>query len=149
MKYIENGRYNASPNMIVYYEKSGKNLFISKEKDKLEVCYGPLSGGCDYWDLDLKHEKALLEIVEINGFDTRKILKYIRDNTPKEEEVKNGLGVKLNLVGKNGNAFAILALFRRTARKQGLTDEQINPILDEAKKGDYSHLIYTISSNCN
>jgi len=148
--YIKNGRYNASSNMFIYYEKSNKNFWASIDDKKIEVCYGPCSGDCDYWDLDIKHKDELLKIVDNYGFDTRKLLKYVKyNNLNKKEEVKNGLGVKLNLVGKDGNSFSLLSLFSRTALKQGFTVEQINPILEEARSGDYSHLLCTLLDNCN
>lgn len=54
--------------------------------------------------------------------------------------------VKLNLVGKDGNAFAVMGLFRQKARKEGWTSEEIKTVLDEAMSGDYDHLLQTILS---
>lgn len=56
--------------------------------------------------------------------------------------------VNLDLVGHNGNAFAIMGVFHRQAIKEGWTQEEINLVLDEAKSGDYSHLLATIISHC-
>lgn len=56
--------------------------------------------------------------------------------------------VILDLVGVDGNAFAILGTFRQYAKKQGWTPKEINAVCDEAKKGDYDHLLATISAHC-
>lgn len=57
--------------------------------------------------------------------------------------------VKLNLVGTDGNAFSIIGNFKRQARREGWTKEEISKVIDEAMNGDYNHLLYTISSNCD
>ena len=49
--------------------------------------------------------------------------------------------VELNLVGKDGNAFAVLGLWQRAARKAGWTDEERTLVMDEAMSGDYTHLL--------
>lgn len=56
--------------------------------------------------------------------------------------------VTLTLVGVDGNAFAILAAFRRAAKRQGWTDSEIAAVLDDAKSGDYNHLLGTIMAHC-
>lgn len=54
--------------------------------------------------------------------------------------------VDLDLVGVDGNAFAILGAFRKQARKEGWTAEEINKVIDEATKENYDHLLQTIIS---
>ena len=56
--------------------------------------------------------------------------------------------VNLNLVGVNGNAFMIMGVFRRQAKKEGWTQEEIDLVLTEAKSGDYNHLLATIENHC-
>lgn len=56
--------------------------------------------------------------------------------------------VNLNLVGVDGNAFMIMAVFRRQAKKEGWTPEEIEQVMDEAKSGDYVHLLATIDNHC-
>jgi len=51
--------------------------------------------------------------------------------------------VKLNLVELDGNAFAIMGEFKKAARRQGWTPEEINEVMEEAKKDDYDHLLAT------
>lgn len=56
--------------------------------------------------------------------------------------------VKLDLVEINGNAFAIMGAFQQQARREGWTKEEIDLVLDEARSGDYDHLLQTIISYC-
>jgi hypothetical protein len=50
---------------------------------------------------------------------------------------------QVKLVGRDGNAFSILASCRKAARKAGWNVEQIEGFLNEAKSGDYDHLLQT------
>ena len=52
--------------------------------------------------------------------------------------------VKLELVGLDGNAFSLMAHFRRAALRQGWTKEDVDDVLKEAKSGDYDHLLCTL-----
>lgn len=56
--------------------------------------------------------------------------------------------VKLNLIGIDGNAFAVMGAFSRRARAEGWSKEEIDAVLDEAKSGDYDHLLATIMDHC-
>ncbi|CAL2093259.1 conserved protein of unknown function [Tenacibaculum sp. 190524A02b] len=56
--------------------------------------------------------------------------------------------VNLNLVGVNGNAYMILGIFKRQAKLEGWTDDEINTVLTEAENGDYVHLLATIENHC-
>ena len=57
--------------------------------------------------------------------------------------------VKLTLVGLDGNAFALMGAFSKAARRQGWTKEEIDDVLNEARKGpDYDHLLATLMENC-
>ncbi|REE80690.1 hypothetical protein BX611_2342 [Lutibacter oceani] len=56
--------------------------------------------------------------------------------------------VNLDLVGVNGNAFAIMGVFKRQAKREGWTQEEIDTVLKEAKSGDYDHLLATIVNHC-
>lgn len=51
---------------------------------------------------------------------------------------------KLKLVGKDGNAYSILARARNAAKKAGWSDPQINEFMIDAKSGDYDHLLQTV-----
>ncbi len=52
--------------------------------------------------------------------------------------------ITLELVGMDGNAFALLGAFRRQAKKEGWTQEEIDVVLDDAKSGDYNHLLQVL-----
>lgn len=51
--------------------------------------------------------------------------------------------VKVKLVGKDGNAFAILGRCRSAAKKAGLDSKQIEEFTSAATAGDYSNLLAT------
>jgi len=56
--------------------------------------------------------------------------------------------VKLQLVGLDSNAFALMGAFQKNARRQGWSPEEIKKVLDEARSGDYDHLVGTLDSHC-
>jgi ABC-type transporter Mla MlaB component len=56
--------------------------------------------------------------------------------------------VCLDLTEVDGNAFALLAAFRRQARREGWSAEEIQSVLDEARTGDYGHLVRTLVEHC-
>lgn len=62
------------------------------------------------------------------------------------QELLNNLDKKvtMNLVGSDGNAFAIMGNFSRNAKRQGWTQSEIDLVLEEAKSDDYNHLLCTI-----
>ena len=53
----------------------------------------------------------------------------------------------MQLVGLDGNAFAVLGAFQREARRQGWTPEAIKKVQDKAMSGDYDNLLSTIMDN--
>ncbi|MGC4129270.1 MAG: hypothetical protein QM564_06855 [Bergeyella sp.] len=63
-------------------------------------------------------------------------------------ENKIGKTVNLELVGIDGNAFAIMGAFRRQAVRENWTQEEIDLVLEEAQSGDYDHLLATIMTYC-
>lgn len=48
---------------------------------------------------------------------------------------------RLKLIGRDGNAFAILAAARTAARKAGWTSERVEAMTKEAQSGDYGNLL--------
>lgn len=52
--------------------------------------------------------------------------------------------VRLDLVGIDGNAFALLGAFSRAAREQGWEGAAVKAVLDEASAGNYDHLLQTL-----
>ena len=57
--------------------------------------------------------------------------------------------VQLDLVGINGNAFAIMGAFQTAAKRQGWDKAEIEVVLDEAMSGDYDHLLQTLITHTN
>lgn len=55
--------------------------------------------------------------------------------------------VRLNLVGLDGNAFALMGAFQRAAKKQGWSREEIAAVINEMKAGDYDHLLSTLMNH--
>jgi len=52
--------------------------------------------------------------------------------------------VKVNLVGQDGNAFAIVGRASAAARRGGVPQQEIKDFQREATSGDYDHLLMTI-----
>ena len=52
--------------------------------------------------------------------------------------------VELQLAGLDGNAYALMGVFIRQARRENWTPEEIDEVIDECKSGDYNHLLVTL-----
>ncbi len=61
------------------------------------------------------------------------------------QAVKGGIMERpeLKLIGQDGNAFMVLGLAQRAAKKAGWTKEEIEDFMDEAMSGNYDHLLQT------
>ncbi len=53
--------------------------------------------------------------------------------------------LKLKLVGRDGNAFALLGYFKEQARKANWSREDIDEVMKEAMSGDYYNLLNVLS----
>jgi len=51
--------------------------------------------------------------------------------------------IKVKLVGKDGNAFAILGAVGSALKKGGANAADVKKFYDEATQGDYNHLLCT------
>ncbi len=49
----------------------------------------------------------------------------------------------VTLVGQDGNAFNVLGLCQRAAKRAGWPPEQIDAVMQEMRSGDYDHLLQT------
>lgn len=56
--------------------------------------------------------------------------------------------VKLELIGLDGNAFALMGAFQKQARREKWTQTEIDEVLKECRSGDYNHLLSTLISVC-
>ena len=63
----------------------------------------------------------------------------IRKRVPKHETV-------INLDGPDGNAYNLIGLAIRIMRDSRMTEEEINPIIEEMKSGDYKNLVMTFDT---
>lgn len=54
--------------------------------------------------------------------------------------------VSMNLVGLDGNAFALMGEFQKNVRRQGWEREEIDKVLDECISGDYNHLLRVLTA---
>jgi hypothetical protein len=57
--------------------------------------------------------------------------------------------IKLDLVGLDGNAFALMGAFQKQAQREGWTKDEIKIVLDKCTSGDYDNLIITLLDNCD
>jgi hypothetical protein len=57
--------------------------------------------------------------------------------------------IDVSLVGRDGNAFAILGAVGNALRAAGVSQDQINDFYTEARQGDYDHLLRTVMSWVN
>lgn len=51
--------------------------------------------------------------------------------------------VRVQLTGKDGNAFYILGAMTRALRKEGVAKADVDAFLNEAMSGDYNNLLAT------
>lgn len=56
--------------------------------------------------------------------------------------------VKLDLIGLDGNAFALMGAFQKQARKEGWSAEEIKSVIDQCTSGDYDNLLSTLMYYC-
>lgn len=56
--------------------------------------------------------------------------------------------VNLDLVGVDGNAYVLLATFKRQAKKENWSEQEIELVMEEAQSKDYDYLLSTILTHC-
>jgi len=57
--------------------------------------------------------------------------------------------IEVQLVGTDGNAFALISVVRKALRKAEVSQEEIGEFVNEATSGDYTHLLRTCMSWVN
>ena len=60
----------------------------------------------------------------------------------------NEKSVNLDLVGLNANAFALMGAWRRQAKREEWTEEEIEAVIAEATSSDYNHLLSVLDNHC-
>lgn len=56
--------------------------------------------------------------------------------------------INLKLVGLDDNAFSLMGAFKRQAKAEGWSKDEIDAVLNEAMSDDYDHLVATLSDAC-
>jgi hypothetical protein len=56
--------------------------------------------------------------------------------------------VVFNLVGQDGNAFALMGGWSKAARRQGWKKEEIDTVLNKCMKGGYEELLAVLVDVC-
>lgn len=56
--------------------------------------------------------------------------------------------ITLELVGLDGNAYSLMGAFKRQARIEKWTTEEIDAVMAECMSGDYNHLLATLIKYC-
>ena len=57
--------------------------------------------------------------------------------------------VPISLVDQDGNAFSLMAYFRKNALKNGWNLDEVQLVLDQAVSGNYDHLVATLLLYCD
>lgn len=52
--------------------------------------------------------------------------------------------IEVELIGSDGNAFAVLGNVKAALKRGGVPQEEIDEFLAEAMSGDYDHLLQTV-----
>lgn len=88
--------------------------------------------------LKWKLQRILQRIQDVDDVATRaRAIKKTMTSMPKHPNIK------VDLVGKDGNAYAILGRCKIAARIAKLPQPEISAFLKEAMSGDYDHLLKT------
>jgi hypothetical protein len=69
-----------------------------------------------------------------------------RPEQPMEPKPKlQQTGVRVKLIGADGNAFALIGLVRQALREAGYGEDFVRAFMDDAVSGDYQHLLAVIA----
>ena len=58
--------------------------------------------------------------------------------------MKHAEKVQFDIANSNGNAFALIGGWKRAARRESWSEDEIETVIAEAMSGDYDHLVQTI-----
>ena len=54
--------------------------------------------------------------------------------------------IQVDLVGEDGNAFAIIGRVRQALRREGVAEKEVEAFAEEAMAGDYDNVLRTVMS---
>ena len=66
-----------------------------------------------------------------------------------EKRISESFDDNIDKLGDTGNAFYILGWFKREAKREGWSKEQVDHVCSEATKGDYENLCNVITIHCS
>jgi len=111
---------------------------------------GFLFGTVDYPRPLTEDEMYSFELTFVSKQDGDAVHKQTEGKGTKMTITTNLVGktIDLELVGLDGNAFALMGAFSRQAKHEGWTREEIETVLSAAKSGDYNNLIAVLDTHC-
>lgn len=72
-------------------------------------------------------------------------LSWLSSTPPTEKKVTTMSNkIEFDIANSDGNAFALIGGWKRAARREGWTEDDIEAVITEAMSGDYDHLVQTI-----
>lgn len=72
-------------------------------------------------------------------------LSWLSSTPPTEKKVTTMSNkIEFDIANSDGNAFALIGGWKRAARREGWTEDEIDAVIAEAMSSDYDHLVQTI-----
>ena len=72
-------------------------------------------------------------------------LSWLSSTPPTEKKVTTMSNkIKFDIANSDGNAFALIGGWKRAARREGWSEDDIEAVIAEAMSDDYDHLVQTI-----
>ena len=118
------------------YDAFAQNFFVSR--DWLDGKGGSRNGVMQAIEITAPEREPLYVNPEGHSY-----ARYVGIRVETATDTTKYPNVRIQLTGNNGNAFAILGLCQRAARKANLPADEIKAFMDEATGGDYDHLLAT------
>jgi len=121
------------------YEYEEKHMYIDELSRELR------SENLD--DKYYNEEEEFLKVCE-EYFKKCSITDFVPDYEYKTLEKIKVKKPKVKLVGEDGNAFSIMGRVKQALRKGNWSEEEMKPIMEEMRSGDYDKLLQTAMKYC-
>ena len=108
-------------------------IFVMEEKQKVII-------NAEFADASKDRRIFVLDITDNYYYMESELVELIKTKVAPYLNKR----VCMNLVGLDGNAFALMGAFSKEAKRQGWKPEEIKTVIDECKREDYDHLLYTL-----
>lgn len=69
--------------------------------------------------------------------------------TPRERGIMAKYDIDVQLTGRDGNAFMVMATVQQALRRAGVADDELDKYFEEATAGDYNQLLSTTTKWVN